>query len=50
MQLTRQDVIARDGTRLAVRTVGQGAPLVLLHGFPENHRCWLPVLRVFNLL
>ncbi|GIT90949.1 haloacetate dehalogenase [Jannaschia pagri] len=44
MQLTQQDIIADDGTRLAVRTVGSGPPLVLLHGFPENHRCWLPVL------
>jgi haloacetate dehalogenase len=35
---------AADGTRLAYRVVGQGAPLVLLHGYPQNHRCWLPVL------
>lgn len=23
---------------------GQGAPLILLHGVPQNHRCWRPVL------
>jgi haloacetate dehalogenase len=40
----RRDVVAPDGTRLAVRLAGEGPPLVLLHGFPQNHRCWRPVL------
>lgn len=44
MILARHDVVADDGTRIAVRIAGEGPPLVLLHGFPENHRCWLPVL------
>lgn len=44
MHLTCHDITADDGTRIAVREAGQGAPLVLLHGFPQNHRCWLPVL------
>ena len=35
---------APDGTRLAYRVAGSGPPLVLLHGFPQNHRCWLPVV------
>lgn len=42
--LDRLDVAAPDGIRIAVRVVGDGPPLVLLHGFPQNHRCWLPVL------
>ncbi len=44
MHLTRHDIRADDGTMIAVREVGEGPPLVLLHGFPENHRCWLPLL------
>ena len=23
---------------------GSGPPLILLHGFPQNHRCWFPML------
>jgi haloacetate dehalogenase len=44
MNLIRHDITVDDGTRIAVRDVGTGPPLVLLHGFPQNHRCWLPVL------
>ena len=44
MDLTRSFVTADDGTRIAVHAAGEGPPLVLLHGFPQNHRCWLPVL------
>lgn len=44
MQLDRKDIIADDSTRIAVRVVGSGPPVILLHGFPQNHRCWLPVL------
>lgn len=44
MDLERLDVTAPDGTRIAVRVAGEGPPLVLLHGFPQNHRCWLPLL------
>ncbi|KIT15489.1 alpha/beta fold hydrolase [Jannaschia aquimarina] len=42
--MTPRFVAAPDGTRLAVRVAGSGPPLVLLHGFPQNHRCWLPLL------
>ncbi|WGH79801.1 alpha/beta hydrolase [Jannaschia ovalis] len=42
--LTRQMIEADDGTHIAVRTAGSGPPLLLLHGFPQNHRCWLKVL------
>ncbi|MEL7184246.1 MAG: alpha/beta hydrolase [Pseudomonadota bacterium] len=44
MILTRRDQTVGDGTRLAVRMAGDGPPLILLHGFPQNHRCWLKVL------
>ena len=43
-ELEHHVVAAPDGTRIAVRVAGDGPPLVLLHGFPQNHRCWLPVL------
>ncbi|MEM7644450.1 MAG: alpha/beta hydrolase [Pseudomonadota bacterium] len=42
--MIRHDIQADDGTNLAIRVAGTGPPLVLLHGFPQNHRCWLPVL------
>ena len=32
---------------LHVRRAGQGAPLILLHGFPQNHRAWGPVMPEF---
>ncbi|MCK0167853.1 alpha/beta hydrolase [Jannaschia sp. S6380] len=44
MQLKRHDVTTDDGTRIAVHEAGEGSPLLLLHGFPQNHRCWRPVL------
>jgi pimeloyl-ACP methyl ester carboxylesterase len=31
----------RDGVRLAYREVGEGRPLVLLHGFTEDATVWL---------
>lgn len=44
MNLLRHDVAADDGTRIAAFEAGEGPPLVLLHGFPQNHRCWRPIL------
>ncbi len=32
--------IATNGITLSVHRGGAGAPLILLHGYPENHRCW----------
>jgi len=32
--------VATNGIHLSVHRAGQGAPLVLLHGYPENHMCW----------
>lgn len=37
---TIQNVVGGDGVRLAVWRTGAGLPVVLLHGFPEDHRAW----------
>ena len=29
-----------NGVDLAVHRAGQGRPLLLIHGFPQNHMCW----------
>ena len=33
-------VIRCNGVDLAVHRAGQGQPLLLIHGFPQNHMCW----------
>ncbi len=38
-----QAMIDAGEVRLSVHRAGQGAPLILLHGFPQNHRCWQKV-------
>lgn len=35
-----QYVQAKDGTRLAYTDVGQGEPVFLIHGFPDNMEVW----------
>ena len=35
-----QSMIATNGTRLSVHQGGQGVPLILIHGYPQNHMCW----------
>jgi len=35
--------IATNGITLSVHRAGAGAPLILLHGYPQNHMCWLNV-------
>ncbi|MBN2907499.1 MAG: alpha/beta hydrolase [Rhodobacteraceae bacterium] len=32
--------IAVNGITLSVHQAGAGAPLILLHGYPQNHMCW----------
>ncbi|WP_224816318.1 alpha/beta fold hydrolase [Hasllibacter sp. MH4015] len=32
--------VSTNGIELSVHRAGQGKPLILLHGFPQNHRCW----------
>jgi haloacetate dehalogenase len=43
---TRRDV-ALPGIRLSVQEAGTGAPLILLHGFPQNGLCWSRVAPEF---
>lgn len=38
-----QSMIDVGDLRLSVHRAGKGAPLVLLHGFPQNHRTWAKV-------
>lgn len=35
-----QSMIETNGTRLSVHQGGEGPPLVLLHGYPQNHMTW----------
>jgi len=35
-----QSYVETNGIRLSVHRGGGGAPLVLLHGYPQNHMCW----------
>jgi pimeloyl-ACP methyl ester carboxylesterase len=44
----RQRTIRGDGVDLAVRELGdpEAVPVVLVHGWPDTHRMWLPVARL----
>ncbi|WP_319530915.1 alpha/beta fold hydrolase [uncultured Cohaesibacter sp.] len=33
-------IVTIDGLDLFMRTGGEGPPLLLLHGYPQNHVCW----------
>ena len=35
-----QHRVQGDGVELSVHVGGSGPPLVLLHGYPQNHMCW----------
>ena len=35
-----QSRIATNGVTLSVHRAGKGPPLILLHGYPQNHHCW----------
>lgn len=35
-----QSRVATNKIELSVHRGGEGAPLILLHGFPQNHMCW----------
>jgi haloacetate dehalogenase len=35
-----QSFVETNGIRLSVHRGGRGTPLVLLHGYPQNHMCW----------
>ncbi len=49
-----QSRIATNGIRLSVHQGGGGRPLILLHGYPQNHMCWAKVApeltRHFNVI
>ena len=38
-----QSTIHCGDVRLSVHRAGKGHPLILLHGYPQNHHCWAPV-------
>ncbi|MBO6602491.1 alpha/beta fold hydrolase [Rhodophyticola sp.] len=38
-----RSMIATNGTRLSVHQAGQGARLILLHGYPQNHMSWAKI-------
>ncbi len=38
-----------NGVDLSVHRAGQGKPLLLIHGFPQNHMCWEKVAPQFAL-
>lgn len=35
-----QSFVETNGIRLSVHRAGQGAPLILFHGYPQNHMAW----------
>ncbi len=39
--------IACGDVTLSVHRAGEGAPLILLHGYPQNHHCWEKVAPTF---
>lgn len=38
-----QSRVATNGIEVSVHRAGKGMPLFLLHGFPQNHRCWVKI-------
>lgn len=43
-----RDRIALPDITLSVQQAGKGAPLILLHGFPENGLCWAQIAPAFT--
>ena len=41
-------VITRDKKNLSVRVIGQGQPVLLLHGLGMNSRHWLPFVLPYS--
>jgi pimeloyl-ACP methyl ester carboxylesterase len=49
MDFTRTTVTANDGAKLVVwENSNGGTPVVFVHGFPESHICWNPLIGTFN--
>ncbi|MEM9318620.1 MAG: alpha/beta hydrolase [Pseudomonadota bacterium] len=38
-----QSRIATNGIELSIHRAGTGTPVILLHGFPQNHACWAKI-------
>lgn len=38
--------VATNGIHLSVHRGGAGSPVILLHGFPQNHHCWAEIAPV----
>ncbi|MDA0901636.1 MAG: alpha/beta fold hydrolase, partial [Proteobacteria bacterium] len=38
-----KEQIKTNGITLSVHHGGHGTPLILLHGYPQNHMCWSKV-------
>ncbi len=45
MRQVERLTVRHDGAALHVARVGQGRPLILLHGWPEFWRTWEPVMQ-----
>ena len=43
----RQSRVTTNGIELSVHRAGDGPPLILLHGYPQNHHCWGKVAPAF---
>ncbi|MFQ1700324.1 alpha/beta fold hydrolase [Loktanella agnita] len=44
----KQSFVQCGDLRLSVHRAGQGTPLILLHGYPQNHHCWERVAPAFT--
>lgn len=43
LQGFEQRLVPGDGGDISVHLAGNGPPILLLHGFPQNHMCWAQV-------
>ncbi len=49
MDFTRKTITANDGAELVVwDNCNTGTPVVFIHGFPETHICWKPLIGTFD--
>jgi pimeloyl-ACP methyl ester carboxylesterase len=49
MDFTRRVIAANDGADLVVwESCNAGVPVVFVHGFPETHICWNPLIDTFD--
>ena len=49
MDFTRRVIAANDGAELVIwDSCNAGVPVVFVHGFPETHICWNPLIGTFD--